>query len=326
MKFIASILSMFTLFSCLTKNEEVVHITGNTMGTYYSVKVVGADVDREALKVQVDGLLKEVNNVFSTYIKDSELSKLNKSHLSIPIKITPVLAEVLKLSKSIYKDSEGAFDVTIGPLVNLWGFGPDKIRKQPTDQEIMKKMSDVGSDHFRLIESTIIKSKPNLYIDLSAIAKGQGVDDVALILTSIGFKSFLVEIGGEVRGQGLKPDGSKWRIGIEKPSEELGQAIQKVIDLDNMSIATSGGYRNYLKYGDKIFSHTINPKTGRPVDHKLVSVSVLNPSCAVADAWATAFMVLGAEKGLDIANRLGLKAYFLVKTDKGFKELQSSKF
>ena len=149
---------------------------------------------------------------------------------------------------------------------------------------------------------------------------------MALILTSIGFKSFLVEIGGEVRGQGLKPDGSKWRIGIEKPSEELGQAIQKIIDLENMSIATSGGYRNYLKYGDKIFSHTINPKTGRPVDHKLVSVSVLNPSCAVADAWATAFMVLGAEKGLDIANRLGLKAYFLVKTDKGFKELQSSKF
>jgi thiamine biosynthesis lipoprotein len=296
------------------------------MGTYYSVKVVGSDVDREALKVQVDGLLKEVNNVFSTYIKDSELSKLNKSHLSIPIEITPVLAEVLKLSKSIYEDSEGAFDVTIGPLVNLWGFGPDKIRKQPTDQEIMKKMNDVGSDHFKLTESTIIKSKPNLYIDLSAIAKGQGVDDVALILSSIGFKSFLVEIGGEVRGQGLKPDGSKWRIGIEKPSEELGQAIQKVIDLENMSIATSGGYRNYLKYGDKIFSHTINPKTGRPVDHKLVSVSVLNPSCAVADAWATAFMVLGAEKGLDIANRLGLKAYFLVKTDKGFKELQSSKF
>ena len=326
MKFIASILSMFTLFSCLTKSEEVVHITGNTMGTYYSVKVVGSDVDREALKLQVDGLLKEVNNVFSTYIKDSELSKLNKSHLSTPIEITPVLAEVLKLSKSIYKDSEGAFDVTIGPLVNLWGFGPDKIRKQPTDQEIMKKMSDVGSDHFKLIESSIIKSKPNLYIDLSAIAKGQGVDDVALILTSIGFKSFLVEIGGEVRGQGLKPDGSKWRIGIEKPSEELGQAIQKIIDLENMSIATSGGYRNYLEYGDKIFSHTINPKTGRPVDHKLVSVSVLNPSCAVADAWATAFMVLGAEKGLDIANRLGLKAYFLVKTDKGFKELQSSKF
>jgi thiamine biosynthesis lipoprotein len=303
-----------------------VTITGKTMGTYYSVKVVGTDVDQESLKIQIDELLKEVNNVFSTYIDTSELSLLNKNRSMSSVKITPVLAEVLKLSKSIYNESRGAFDVTVGPLVNLWGFGPDKKRKKPSSELISKTLNSVGSKHFEISNNTVTKSKNNIYIDLSAIAKGQGVDDVSLILSSLGYKAFLVEIGGEVRAKGHKPDGSIWRIGIEKPSEKLGQAIQKVIELDNMSIATSGGYRNYLKYGDKIFSHTIDPKTGNPVNHKLVSVSVLNPSCAVADAWATAFMVLGVEKGLEIANRLGLKAYFLVKVDKGFKELQSSKF
>jgi thiamine biosynthesis lipoprotein len=317
---------MLTLFSCLSEKEKLVHITGNTMGTYYSVKVVGSNIVIEDLKIQVDGLLKEVNNVFSTYIDDSELSRLNKNQSLTPIKITPVLADVLKLSKEIYKSSDGAFDVTVGPLVNMWGFGPDKIIERPTDEEIKKKMKAIGSDNFKIIEDSIVKSKENLYIDLSAIAKGQAVDDVALVLANKGFKSFLVEIGGEVRAQGQKPDGSKWRVGIEKPSKQLGQAIQKVVVLDKMSIATSGGYRNYLKYGDEVFSHTINPKTGTPVEHKLVSVSVLNENCAVADAWATAFMVLGAEKGLDIANRLGLKAYFLVKTDEGFKEIQSSLF
>jgi thiamine biosynthesis lipoprotein len=326
MKFISSIFIMLTLFSCLNEKEELVHITGKTMGTYYSVKVVGSNVVAEDLKIQVDGLLKEVNNVFSTYIDDSELSRLNKNQSLTPIKITPVLADVLKLSKEIYKSSDGAFDVTVGPLVNMWGFGPDKIIERPTDEEIKKKMKAIGSDNFKIIEDSIVKSKENLYIDLSAIAKGQAVDDVALVLANKGFKSFLVEIGGEVRAQGQKPDGSKWRVGIEKPSKQLGQAIQKVVVLDKMSIATSGGYRNYLKYGDEVFSHTINPKTGTPVEHKLVSVSVLNENCAVADAWATAFMVLGAEKGLDIANRLGLKAYFLVKTDEGFKEIQSSLF
>jgi thiamine biosynthesis lipoprotein len=326
MKFISSIFIMLTLFSCLSEKEKLVHITGNTMGTYYSVKVVGSNIVIEDLKIQVDGLLKEVNNVFSTYIDDSELSRLNKNQSLTPIKITPVLADVLKLSKEIYKSSDGAFDVTVGPLVNMWGFGPDKIIERPTDEEIKKKMKAIGSDNFKIIEDSIVKSKENLYIDLSAIAKGQAVDDVALVLANKGFKSFLVEIGGEVRAQGQKPDGSKWRVGIEKPSKQLGQAIQKVVVLDKMSIATSGGYRNYLKYGDEVFSHTINPKTGTPVEHKLVSVSVLNENCAVADAWATAFMVLGAEKGLDIANRLGLKAYFLVKTDEGFKEIQSSLF
>jgi len=326
MKFISSIFILLTLFSCLSEKEKIVHITGKTMGTYYSVKVVSSNIVVEDLKTQIDGLLKEINNVFSTYIEDSELSKLNKNQSLNSIKITPVLAEVLTLSKSIFKKSDGAFDVTIGPLVNMWGFGPDKIRKRPTDEDIKTKLTAVGSDKFKVSKDTIVKLAANLYIDLSAIAKGQAVDDLALTLANRGFKSFLVEIGGEVRAQGQKPDGSKWRVGIEKPSKQLGQAIQKIVALDSMSIATSGGYRNYLKYGDEIFSHTINPKTGKPVDHKLVSVSVLDPSCAAADAWATAFMVLGAEKGLDIANRLGLKAYFLVKTDKGFKEVQSSLF
>lgn len=321
--FFASVLFIFT--SC-QKAKDTVHITGSTMGTYYSVKVVAEKSDKEKLKVQIEELLKEVNQVFSTYIQDSELSKLNANKSLKEIKITPVLMEVLRQAKRVYTESEGAFDVTVGPLVNMWGFGPDKKRNKPTSEMIDQALKNIGADKFKLTEDSVIKSNSSLYIDLSAIAKGQGVDDVSLILKSLGYKNFLVEIGGEVRASGTKLDGSSWRVGIEKPSPKLGQAIQKVIALDNMSIATSGGYRNYLKYGDKVFSHTISPKTGLPVEHMLVSATVLDSSCAVADAWATAFMVLGSRKGLEIANRLGLKAYFLVKTDKGFKEIQSKHF
>lgn len=293
------------------------------MGTYYSVKVY-TDEDPALLKTQVETVLQEVNQVFSTYIEDSEISLINKQNGKI--KITPVFQEVLELSFKINKESQGAFDPTVGPVVNLWGFGPNKERIEPSKEQIAKALSSIGLEKLKLENNKLIKPTKDIYIDFSAIAKGQGVDDLGLVLESRGIKNYLVEIGGEVRARGKKENGESWLIGIEKPSEKLGESIQKVIKLNDLSIATSGGYRNYLKYGDHIFTHTINPKTGYPITHKLVSVSVLDPSCAKADAWATAFMVLGDEKGLEIANRFGLKAYFLVKTKQGFLEKVSDSF
>lgn len=322
MKFIALTLIILIQISC-SKSKDLIHLTGSTMGTYYSVKLY-SDQDKENLKVQVEEVLKEVNQVFSTYITDSEISRINQS--SGEIEITPVFKEVLDLSLKINNESNGAFDPTVGPLVNLWGFGPNKERLKPSDKEIQKALENSGLNKLKIKENKLIKPSKEIYIDFSAIAKGQGVDDLGLVLESRGITDYLVEIGGEVRARGKKPDGKSWLVGIEKPSEKLGEAIQKVIKLDNLSIATSGGYRNYLKYGDKVFTHTIDPKTGYPVTHKLVSVSVLHKDCAVADAWATALMVLGDEKGLDIANRTGLKAYFLVKKDKDFIELKTENF
>ncbi len=158
-------------------------------------------------------------------------------------------------------------------------------------------MSSIGIDNISIQGNQLSKRSAKIYLDFSSIAKGQGVDDVGLVLESRGFKNYLVEIGGEVRARGKKPDGSLWAIGIEKPSENLGQTIQKVVNLNNQSIATSGSYRNYLKYGNDVFSHTISPKTGRPIQHELVSVSVIAENCAKADGWATALMAMGPKKG-----------------------------
>jgi thiamine biosynthesis lipoprotein len=325
MKLLFIVLSSFLFISCV-QSDKVYVFNGKTMGTYYSVKIVASDIDKENTQLQIDELLKEVNQVFSTYINNSEVSKINAHRSPKPISITPVMEQLLKLSKEIYEKSDRFFDPTVGPLVNLWGFGPDGKRYKPRKEEIENALRYVGLDKISILNGQVTKRESDIYLDFSSIAKGQGVDDLGLVLESRGFTSYLIEIGGEIRARGKKPDGNLWSIGIEKPSKERGQSVQKVLKLKNESIATSGSYRNYLKYGESIFSHTISPKTGYPIKHKLLSVSVIDKNCANADAWATALMSLGPEKGLDKANRLGLKAYFLVKDGSKFKEILSDSF
>ena len=319
-----SVLLLILILTISCSSEDQIYLfRGETMGTTYSVKIVASNIDKENIQIQIDELLKEVNLVFSTYIENSELSKINKHQKNSSIQITPVMRDLLLLSKKIYIESNGFYDPTVGPLVNLWGFGPSGKRNKPSKKEVQSALRNVGLDKVSVSENSLSKKKSEIYLDFSSIAKGQGVDDVGLVLESRGFKNYLVEIGGEVRARGKKPDGSFWSIGIEKPSQGTGESIQKVIQLKDQSIATSGSYRNYLKYGDVTFSHTINPKTGYPVSHKLVSVSVIHKSCANADAWATALMALGPDKGLVIASALGLNAYFLVKEGQAFKEVSS---
>lgn len=325
MKVLFLILSSFLLGSCY--QADSIHVfNGKTMGTYYSVKIVSSDIDKENTKLQIEELLKEVNQVFSTYINTSEVSRINAHRSANPFAVTPVMEQMLQLSFDIYHKSDKFFDPTVGPLVNLWGFGPDGKRYKPSSSEIKKSLKFVGLDKISILNGQLTKREEDIYLDFSSIAKGQGVDDLGLVLESLDFKSYLIEIGGEIRARGKKPDGNFWSIGIEKPSKERGQAVQKVLKLNDESIATSGSYRNYLKYGDALFSHTISPITGYPIEHKLISVSVLDKNCANADAWATALMALGPEKGLDKANQLGLKAYFLVKDNDKFVELASQAF
>lgn len=295
------------------------------MGTYYSIKVIGQNINEEKLKKDIDELLINFNLRFSTYIDESELSKLNQMEANTQAKLSKEMFDLIKLSQEISVKSEGAFDVTVGPLVNAWGFGPDGKRNIPTDEKIKSLKDYVGMNMFSLEGDKLSKKNKNVYIDLSAIAKGQGVDDVAMFLMHKGFKNGLVEIGGEVRALGTKPDKTLWKVGIEKPSEKLGEGIQAVVELNNQAMATSGSYRNYVKYKDKVFSHTIDPRTSYPVEHTLISVTVISDTCAKADGWATALMVLGPKKGLEVVEKFDIPAYFLVKTQDSFEVISSSK-
>lgn len=285
------------------------------MGTYFRVKIAAElQEDRASLQKAIEDRLAQLNAVFSTYAKDSELSHLNQAEAFKELEISKEMNEVLSLSKDVSTKSEGYFDVTVGPLVNAWGFGPGGRQKRPLDPEIKKLQEKVGMDLFEIRNAKkFIKTKKELYIDLSAVAKGYAVDKVLEMLEGKGYRSVLVEVGGEVRVLGKKPDGSDWLIGIEKPSEKLGTGIQAVVKLFDMAMATSGSYRNYVKYGDDVFSHTINPVSGRPARNNVISVTVLAPTCALADAYATAFLAMGHEKGLSSAKKLGLPAYFIVK-------------
>lgn len=315
---------VFVCSSCF--NDSKIHINGKTMGTTYSIKAFGENLDQAQIKSEIDDFLYAYNLRFSTYVENSELSLLNLAPTNKAIQISQELMTVIRKAKTIYVKTGGMYDVTVGPLVNRWGFGPASKKGRPTGNEVSLIHQRVGMDNLKIEGDSVIKLK-SIYIDLSSIAKGDGVDKVAKLLeTKFKIKNYFVEIGGEVRVSGSKDDRGPWRVGIEKPESKEVSGLQKILVLRNESIATSGSYRNFIKYGDSVFSHVINPLTGYPVKHKTISVSVLAKDCATADAWATAFMSLGVEKSLDIAKKEGLKAFFLVKEDGAIKEYKTTSF
>ncbi|MCO1333501.1 FAD:protein FMN transferase [Microbulbifer sp. OS29] len=315
--------------SACTPAPETWQLSGRTMGTSYHITVVQvpAGSDRETLQQLIDSELQQVNQEMSTYIDDSELMRFNHSPVGQRVPISQYLASVLEMSLDIYRRSDGAFEVTVGPLVNLWGFGsrpePESI---PSDVEIAGLLEIVGSDALTLTRGpdTVTKSR-TVEVDLSAIAKGHGVDRVAVLLEQQGIFNYLVEIGGELRTLGVNPKGKAWRIGIETPGT-AGQIVQEPILVSGRAVATSGDYRNYYERGGVRYSHSIDPRTGRSLKHKLVSVTVIDDTCAEADGLATALNVLGAEAGMAMAERDKLAVFMLVKTDDGFEERYSSAF
>ena len=214
-------------------------------------------------------------------------------------------------------------------MVNLWGFGPAKSQNQiPEQDDIQAMMLQVGSDAINLRQSDKgfeLRLTSQRYIDLSAIAKGDAVDVLGHLLQKQGIDNYLVEVGGEIIAHGIKPENKPWRIAIEAPNDD-GRSVQIIIPLSSMGVATSGDYRNFFEQDGQRFSHTIDGRTGYPVKHNLASVSVLHESVAMADAWATALTVLGAEEGLKLAEEHSLAAYFIVRTDKGFEQYASRRF
>ena len=310
---------------CSDRKVEPVKLAGFTMGTSYHITVLGDGIDGEQLQRQIDQRLTELNRIFSTYIDDSELSQLNNGEVGEWLAVSPELYEVLALSLRLGELTGGAFDITVGPLVNAWGFGPDKARRSPSDALINELKQRVGYQFVELREGSLVRKQRAVSIDLSAVAKGYAVDQVTQLLADHGYQDFMVEIGGELSLHGHSPRGTPWRIGIEQPGQGYGK-VNRAIALSGNAMATSGDYRNYYEVDGQRYSHTIDPVTGKPITHNLASVTVITASSAEADALATALSVMGAEKGLALAQQHGYAIYQIIKSKDGFMTQYSDAF
>jgi len=321
------VLLPFVIGCAPAPEHPVLVLQGTTMGTFYNIQVVALPlaVEPQALRDKIASELDQVESRMSTYRDDSEISGFNRSRTTDWFSVSPELAELVKEALRTSAASTGAFDPTVGPLVNLWGFGPDgETDTPPTEAEIAEAKARVGYRKLsvRAIPPALRKSEPTLYLDLSAIAKGYGVDRLADLFDVIGITDYLIEIGGELRGRGYNGQGRPWRIAIERPSPE-GRSVHKILALSDGAMATSGDYRNFFEHAGRHYSHTIAPETGHPVTHRLASVTVLAPRAVRADALATAFLVLGPELGVALAESLGIPALFIVRTPGGYFERQT---
>ncbi|KOO02493.1 FAD:protein FMN transferase [Vibrio nereis] len=326
-KWLVAFASLLILAGC-EKPAEQIHLTGPTMGTTYNIKYISGEgiPAPDDLQKEVDRLLEEVNDQMSTYREDSELSRFNQHSTSEPFSVSTQTATVVKEAIRLNKVTLGALDVTVGPLVNLWGFGPEaRPEIVPTDADLAERRAKTGIEHLQVSGNLLQKEIPSLYVDLSTIAKGWGVDVVADYIQSQGVVNYMVEVGGEMRLKGVNREGVPWRIAIEKPSVEE-RAIQEIIEPGDMAIATSGDYRNYFERDGIRYSHIINPETGKPISHKVVSVTVLDKSSMTADGLATGLMVLGEVKGMQVAQEHNIPVLMIVKTDDGFEELTSEAY
>lgn len=334
-KLIVIVLLLISITACFPSNDSAkieVLLQGRTMGTTYNIKVVATPEQVAALKLheKIDEVLKQVNQEMSTYIPDSEISLFNKSNSNDVFKVSNGFARVLKESIRLGELSNGKLDITVGPLVNLWGFGPEqRPEKVPSESIIANTLARVGLNNLHLSGNQLSKDISNLYVDLSTTAKGYGVDTVAELIEANGIINYLVEIGGEMRLKGFKHTGELWAIAIEKPivdsSGEQRVVHQIIIPKDN-AVATSGDYRIYFEAEGQRFSHIIDPETGKPINHNLASVTVIHPSSMTADGLSTTLMVMGTEQGMEFASKNDLAALFISKTEHGFSEQFTLKF
>ncbi|WP_077338001.1 FAD:protein FMN transferase [Pseudocolwellia agarivorans] len=326
---ITLVLTLLTgCFPSKNLDKKEVLLQGRTMGTTYNIKVIveNDSIDTQLLQKDIDSALVNVNQEMSTYIPDSELSRFNQLRSSEPVTLSKGLARVIEEAIRLGKLSNGKLDVTVGPLVNLWGFGPEyRLEKVPSDELLEQTKSKVGIENIELVDGRLSKKIDELYIDLSTIAKGYGVDLIAELVESRGIHNYLVEIGGEMRLKGFKDTGELWHIAIEKPVT-TERAVQQVVVPKNNAVATSGDYRNYFESNGQRFSHIIDPATGKPINHKLVSVTVIHPSSMTADGLSTALMVMGEKEALAFAEENEIAAYFISKSENGFVEQSTVKF
>lgn len=301
--------------------DPTFELSGRAMGTSWSVQIAGSldESGREALGHRIRDRIAATEALFSTWMADSEVSRFNESvetdWQSVPLEVCTLVARSIEISRM----TDGAFDITVGPVVNAWGFGPGPdIADEPDAAALEFLMDDVG---YELLDTdcgrpAIRKHRPGTKMDLSGIAKGHAIDAVAEVLEAAGETRYLVEIGGELRGRGLNGRGEPWNVAIENP---LDPALRPAgaLRLADAAMATSGDYRNVVELGRSRYSHAIDPRLGRPITHTLTAVTVVEASAADADAWATGLLVLGPDEGPGVAERHGIAATFLIRDDDG---------
>ena len=298
-------------------------LSGKALGTTWNVKVLGiSGATSDAAQQRIETVLKRINDEMSTWKKDSKLNGFNE-RTDYAYTFAPETAAVIEQALHIARETGGAFDPTVGPLVALWGFGAGAEKTNPSGETLAKTREKVGHHHLLWVGPNQLQGAVmGMKLDLSANAKGYAVDAVSLAMKRQGAHSGLVEIGGEVRAWGERPGGGPWRLAIETPVDQAapGQAASAVAELNGISMATSGDYRQFRMEGDKRISHTIDPRTGQPIGHALASVTVFAPRCIDADAYATAIMVLGPEAGMDLVNRNpSLDALMILRNKDGFE-------
>jgi thiamine biosynthesis lipoprotein len=310
MKKYLQIIIVFSILCALTrvcdaKREHL--IQGRTMGTTYHMTVGTDDLNGVGgLKEKIEVRLEDINRVFSTYLEDSEISRFNAlSNPGEKFRVSDDFIRVMKVGREIHRLSQGAWDGTVNPLVDLWGFGPNpRETKMPPAGAIKERLDSVGFDRIKIIAPNfIVKNSARITLDLNSIAKGFAVDQVSQLIAAGGFENYLVEIGGEVYAAGLRKDNKKWRIGINK---------------SNKAFATSGDYRNFFEIDRVRYSHVIDPHSGYPVSNGIVGVSIIADNCTLADGLATAIMVMGVEEGIPLVNRLdNVEALIVVEESDG---------
>ncbi|MFQ6605392.1 MAG: FAD:protein FMN transferase [Fidelibacterota bacterium] len=332
-RFASFFLFILVLWAGCQSDEPETVLRGYTMGTTYSIRIPGTiTVSESFLKTAVDSILSEINHQMSAWDSTSDLTRINRTQDLSWHPIPVEFAEVLNLSNHLSDLTEGAFDITVGPLIELWGFHrPIKPEywNPPSPQAIDSTLRHVGYRLLQVKGNRIQKFDPNVVIDVNAIAKGYGVDAIAEWLDHIPVENYMVEIGGEVRCRGKNKRNSSWAIGIDNPTfgSRPGERFHTIVALPDGALATSGDYRNFISYQGKTYSHTIDPHTGYPSQWKVGSASVFAPACALADGLATALLVLSPEKGLALINQLdGVEALLIVRTETGFIDKRSDGF
>lgn len=313
------------------KGNSGMVLEGKTMGTYWRASLAGvSDARQTELREKIQAQLDGDDRLLSTYKKDSALSRFNQSASTEPYPVAEAMSDIVTMALRIGAKTDGAMDITVGPLVNLWGFGPDKQPiKIPDQAQIDAAKALTGLHHLTVINQVgtqyLRKDLPGLYVDLSTMGEGYAADHLARLMEQNGISRYLVSVGGAVVTRGTNADGKAWRVAIQKPTDREN-AVQAVVDLNGHGISTSGSYRNYYELDGKRLSHVIDPKTGQPIQHKLVSATVISPTAMEADGWDTGLMVLGTEKAKQVAQKEGLAVYLITKEGDSFSTWMSPQF
>lgn len=330
--------SFFLLAACDSSTPSVkpaapaaTVLEGKTMGTFWRVSIMNVDARRaDELRGKIQSQLDADDQLLSTYKNDSALMRFNLSNSTSLWPVSEAMADIVTEALHIGYKTNGAMDITVGPLVNLWGFGPTKQPEKIPDQaQIDDARARTGLQHLTVInqygQQYLQKDIPDLFVDLSTVGEGYAADHLAALMAQEGISRYLVSVGGALVSRGLNASEKPWRVAIQKPTDTQN-AVQAVVDINGHGISTSGSYRNYYELDGKRLSHVIDPQTGRPIEHNLVSVTVIAPTALEADTWDTGLMVLGPEKAKEVVRQEGLAVYMITREGETFKTWMSPQF